>query len=64
MVGKSTLQEMVTLAIIREIRSKIWRRLPDYPAELIALRLRVYEYTKTMGLDSGEVRSLPKCQHV
>ena len=72
MVGKSSLQEMATLAIIREIsnsnlenerRSKIWS-LPDYPGELIALRLGVYEYTKTKGLDSGEVRSLPKCQHV
>ena len=27
-------------------------------------RLDVYEYTKTKGLDSREVTSLPKCQHV
>ena len=27
-------------------------------------RLDVCEYTKTKGLDSTEVTSLPKCQHV
>ena len=26
--------------------------------------LDVYEYTKTKGLDSTEVTSLPKCQHM
>ena len=39
MVGKSSLQEIATLAIIPEISdSKIWS-IPDYPGELTALQI-------------------------
>ena len=36
----------------------------EYTFYFRCTRLDVYEYTKTKGLNSREVTSLPKCQHV
>ena len=61
MVGKSSLQEIATLAIIREIQSKIWS-LSDYPGELTALHfVRKIARNRTLTGNNSWNKNGSKC---